>query len=84
MGTRPYVLLSCAMSVDGFIDDTTAERLLLSNDAAPRFVNPAAFPDGPGHRMVLAEVQAVGDVAVLRYLPGKQAAAGAASGRSAA
>src|SRR6266496_241764 len=32
MGTRPYVLLSCAMSVDGFIDDTTAERLLLSND----------------------------------------------------
>lgn len=33
MGTRPYVLLSCAMSVDGFIDDTTAERLLLSNDA---------------------------------------------------
>ena len=33
MGPRPYVLLSCAMSVDGFIDDTTAERLLLSNDA---------------------------------------------------
>ncbi len=33
MGTRPYVLLSCAMSIDGFIDDTTAERLLLSNDA---------------------------------------------------
>ena len=24
MGTRPYVLLSVAMSVDGFIDDTTA------------------------------------------------------------
>src|SRR6266568_1841554 len=30
---RPNVLLSCAMSVDGFIDDTTAERLLLSNEA---------------------------------------------------
>src|SRR6185437_5041401 len=30
---RPYVLLSCAMSVDGFIDDTTGERLLLSNEA---------------------------------------------------
>ena len=30
---RPYVLLSCAMSVDGFIDDTFGERLLLSNDA---------------------------------------------------
>ena len=27
----PYVLLSCAMSVDGYIDDSTAERLLLSN-----------------------------------------------------
>lgn len=30
---RPYVLLSCAMSVDGYIDDTTPERLLLSNAA---------------------------------------------------
>jgi len=30
---RPYVLLSCAMSVDGYIDDTTPDRLLLSNDA---------------------------------------------------
>lgn len=32
MTERPYVLLSCAASVDGYIDDTTAERLLLSND----------------------------------------------------
>src|SRR5581483_11536793 len=30
---RPYVLLSCAMSVDGYIDDATAERLRLSNAA---------------------------------------------------
>lgn len=30
---RPYVLLSCAMSVDGYIDDATPERLLLSNAA---------------------------------------------------
>ena len=29
---RPYVLLSCAMSVDGYIDDTNPERLLISND----------------------------------------------------
>jgi riboflavin-specific deaminase-like protein len=29
--TRPYVLLSVATSVDGFLDDTSAERLLLSN-----------------------------------------------------
>jgi 5-amino-6-(5-phosphoribosylamino)uracil reductase len=28
---RPYVLLSVAQSVDGFIDDTTAERLVLSS-----------------------------------------------------
>ncbi|GAA4240366.1 hypothetical protein GCM10022254_64720 [Actinomadura meridiana] len=32
MTERPYVLLSCAESVDGYIDDTTAERLLLSNE----------------------------------------------------
>lgn len=31
MPARPHVLLSCAMSIDGYIDDTTPERLLLSN-----------------------------------------------------
>ena len=41
----------------------------VGDPSAPRFVNPAAFPDGPGRRMELADVQAVGDVAVLRYLP---------------
>jgi 5-amino-6-(5-phosphoribosylamino)uracil reductase len=30
---RPYVLLSCGMSIDGYVDDAAAERLLLSNDA---------------------------------------------------
>jgi len=29
---RPYTLLSCSMSIDGFIDGTTESRLLLSND----------------------------------------------------
>lgn len=33
MSDRPYVLLSVAASVDGYIDDATDERLLLSNDA---------------------------------------------------
>lgn len=33
METRPYVLLSCAVSLDGHIDDTTDERLLLSDEA---------------------------------------------------
>jgi 5-amino-6-(5-phosphoribosylamino)uracil reductase len=31
--SRPYVLLSCAASIDGYIDDTTESHLLLSNDA---------------------------------------------------
>ncbi|GAD85187.1 RibD family protein [Nocardia asteroides] len=30
---RPYVLLSVATSLDGYIDDASAERLLLSNSA---------------------------------------------------
>jgi 5-amino-6-(5-phosphoribosylamino)uracil reductase len=30
---RPYVLLSCGMSIDGYVDDTADGRLLLSNDA---------------------------------------------------
>lgn len=33
MVERPYTLLSCAMSIDGFLDDTADQRLLLSNDA---------------------------------------------------
>ncbi|MEU5791541.1 dihydrofolate reductase family protein [Micromonospora purpureochromogenes] len=28
---RPYVLLSCATSIDGYIDDATGQRLMLSN-----------------------------------------------------
>ncbi|MEU0852528.1 dihydrofolate reductase family protein [Streptomyces flaveolus] len=31
MSARPYVILSAAMSVDGYLDDTSPERLLLSN-----------------------------------------------------
>jgi 5-amino-6-(5-phosphoribosylamino)uracil reductase len=30
---RPYTLLSCGMSIDGYLDDTADERLMLSNDA---------------------------------------------------
>jgi 5-amino-6-(5-phosphoribosylamino)uracil reductase len=33
VASRPYVLLSCAASIDGYIDDTSKSRLLLSNDA---------------------------------------------------
>ncbi len=28
----PYVVLSCAMSLDGYLDDATSRRLILSND----------------------------------------------------
>ncbi|MFC6017700.1 RibD family protein [Plantactinospora solaniradicis] len=33
MADRPYVLLSCGMSIDGYLDNATGQRLLLSNDA---------------------------------------------------
>jgi riboflavin-specific deaminase-like protein len=33
MTARPYILLSVATSVDGYIDDTSPQRLLLSNEA---------------------------------------------------
>jgi 5-amino-6-(5-phosphoribosylamino)uracil reductase len=32
MADRPYTLLSCSMSIDGFIDGASESRLLLSND----------------------------------------------------
>ena len=31
MPERPYTLLSCALSIDGYLDAGTGERLLLSN-----------------------------------------------------
>ncbi len=43
--------------------------LLVGQAAAPRFVNPAAFPGGPGRRMRLLETRTVGDVVLLRYAP---------------
>src|SRR5689334_19916644 len=33
VGQRPYTLLSCAVSADGYLDDASDERLLLSNAA---------------------------------------------------
>ena len=33
MAERPYTLLSCAVSLDGCLDDTSAQRLVLSNEA---------------------------------------------------
>src|SRR5215218_1659138 len=31
MPERPYILLSCGMSIDGYLDNTSSQRLLLSN-----------------------------------------------------
>lgn len=33
MAERPYTVLSCGISLDGFLDDASDQRLLLSNDA---------------------------------------------------
>src|SRR5881227_3131463 len=33
MDERPYTVLSCGVSLDGFIDSTRMQRLRLSNDA---------------------------------------------------
>jgi 5-amino-6-(5-phosphoribosylamino)uracil reductase len=33
MPDRPYILLSCGTSIDGYVDNASSKRLLLSNDA---------------------------------------------------
>jgi 5-amino-6-(5-phosphoribosylamino)uracil reductase len=33
MADRPYTLMSCSMSLDGYLDSSTVQRLALSNDA---------------------------------------------------
>lgn len=42
---------------------------LVGDPAAPRFVNPAAYPGGSTRRLQLIDVAQIGDVAVLRYAP---------------
>lgn len=46
---------------------------LLGDPEAPRFVTPAAFPQGPERRMTLLEARQLGDVVLLRYQPRKPA-----------
>jgi riboflavin-specific deaminase-like protein len=41
----------------------------VGDPAAPRFVGPGDFFNGPGNRMRLAEARTIGDIAFLRYLP---------------
>ncbi|MBP2355061.1 5-amino-6-(5-phosphoribosylamino)uracil reductase [Kribbella aluminosa] len=42
----------------------------VGDSTAPRFVGEATFPQSPANRMHLAEVKQIGDVVLLRYLPG--------------
>jgi 5-amino-6-(5-phosphoribosylamino)uracil reductase len=44
--------------------------LFVGDAGAPRFVGPGRFPHGVDHRMRLAEVRAVDDVVLARYLLG--------------
>ena len=39
MGERPYTILSCGISLDGYLDAATPERLVLSNEADLRRVD---------------------------------------------
>ncbi|GAB4582201.1 RibD family protein [Nocardia sp. IFM 10818] len=43
--------------------------IAVGDPAAPRFLGPGAFPGGAQHRMRLADVGRVGDMALLTYLP---------------
>lgn len=43
--------------------------VLIGDSRAPHFLHPADFPGGSRRRMVLADVDRIGDVALLRYLP---------------
>ena len=43
----------------------------IGDPAAPRFVRAGVFPQSPDRPMRLAEVTRIGDLALLRYLPGK-------------
>jgi len=48
----------------------------VGDPAAPRFALPGRYPHGPDHPMQLAEVRQLGEVVLLRYLPGTRHPAG--------
>jgi riboflavin-specific deaminase-like protein len=55
----------------GLVDEIhlAVAPFFVGDPGAPRFVNPGAFPFDSAHRMVLTEARAIGDIALLRYLP---------------
>jgi 5-amino-6-(5-phosphoribosylamino)uracil reductase len=57
----------------GLVDELqlVVAPFFVGQDAAPRFVGAARFPFDSAHRMTLASVRQIGDVALLRYvMPG--------------
>ena len=48
MPDRPYTLLSCGMSLDGYLDTAAADRLVLSNAADLDRVDARQKDDGDG------------------------------------
>ncbi|WP_300008990.1 dihydrofolate reductase family protein [Pseudonocardia sp.] len=55
----------------GVVDElhVAVAPFLVGDDAAPRFVHPARFPQDAAHRMELVDLRRVGDVALLVYRP---------------
>ncbi|OLL74340.1 5-amino-6-(5-phosphoribosylamino)uracil reductase [Pseudonocardia sp. Ae168_Ps1] len=62
-----------ALLAEGLADEIhmVVAPLLVGQPDAPRFLHPTAFPGGPRHRMVLAESTQIGDVTLMRFLPGQ-------------
>ena len=74
-GVRRLMVEGGGTVLTQFLAEGLADELQLAvapvfvgDPAAPRAVGPGRFPHGPGRRMRLAEVRAVGDMAVLRYM----------------
>jgi riboflavin-specific deaminase-like protein len=68
---RPYTLLSCGMSIDGYVDDMTDARLMLSNDAD--FDRVDAVRAGCDAILVGAATVRVDNPRLLVRSPGRQA-----------
>lgn len=56
----------------GLVDEiqVVIAPFFIGHRAAPRFVHPGRFPQGPEHPLTLAETRQMGDAVLLRYLAG--------------
>ncbi len=55
----------------GLVDEIqlAVAPIVVGDDSAPRFLNPAGYPGGPTRRLRMVETRPVGDVVLIRYLP---------------